>query len=153
MVTILPASTSIEGRTNSALRIIARGGRATRTRTAVLDILTRVGRPLCHDEVASALLAGDIAHDRVTLYRTLDWLVEQELAHRVAGPDRAWRFNAVADERHGHAHFNCICCGGVYCLENLQPAIAATLPAGFVLERAELTFHGRCPQCGTNVES
>jgi len=136
---------------NAAHRISARGGRATRTRTAVLDILTGAGRPLSHDEVASALDAADIAHDRVTLYRTLDWLVEQELAHRVAGPDRAWRFNAVADERHGHAHFHCTRCGGVYCLETLQPAIAATLPAGYALERAELTFHGRCPQCGISA--
>lgn len=132
---------------DAAQRIGQRGGRATRTRTAVLDILTRAGRPLSHDEVASALAADAIAHDRVTLYRTLDWLVEQSLAHRVAGPDRAWRFNAVADEGHSHAHFHCQRCGGVFCLENLQPAIAATLPKGFALERAELTFHGRCPNC------
>ena len=131
----------------AATRIGERGGRATRTRTAVLDILTRAGRPLSHDEVASALAAESIAHDRGTLYRTLDWLVEQALAHRVAGPDRAWRFNAVADEGHSHAHFHCQRCGGVFCLENLQPAIAATLPNGFALERAELTFHGRCPGC------
>ena len=131
----------------SASRIVAQGGRATRTRTAVLDILTRAGRPLSHDEVASALTADAIAHDRVTLYRTLDWLVEQALAHRVAGSDRAWRFNAVADEGHSHAHFHCQRCGGVFCLENLHPAIAATLPQGFALERAELTFHGHCPGC------
>ena len=134
--------------TPAAALIGERGGRVTRTRTAVLDVLTCAGRPLTHDEVASALDAEAIVHDRVTLYRTLDWLVEQALAHRVAGPDRAWRFNAVADESHGHAHFHCTHCGGVYCLETLQPAIAATLPTGYALERAELTFHGRCPQCG-----
>jgi Fur family transcriptional regulator, ferric uptake regulator len=129
-------------------RISAKGGRATRTRAAVLDILTQAGRPLSHDEVASALDAAAVGHDRVTLYRTLDWLVGQALAHRVAGADRVWRFNAAADERHGHAHFHCTGCGSIYCLEALQPAIAATLPEGFALERAELSFHGRCPQCG-----
>lgn len=133
---------------DAASRISAKGGRCTRTRAAVLDILSRAGRPLSHDEVAGALDAAAVAHDRVTLYRTLDWLVGQGLAHRVAGSDRVWRFNAMADEQHSHAHFHCTGCGSVYCLEALQPAIAATLPAGFVLERAELTFHGRCPNCG-----
>lgn len=136
--------------TDASRRISAIGGRATRTRAAVLDILSQAGRPLSHDEVASALDTAAVAHDRVTLYRTLDWLVGQSLAHRVAGADRVWRFNATADERHGHghAHFHCTECGSVYCLEALQPAIAATLPEGFALERAELTFHGRCPNCG-----
>ena len=144
--TVSPSSTS-------ATRIGERGGRATRTRTAVLDILTRAGRPLSHDEVAGALAAAAIVHDRVTLYRTLDWLVEQSLAHRVAGSDRTWRFNAVADEDHSHAHFHCNRCAGVYCLENLHPAIAATLPKGFVLDRAELTFHGHCPSCNGSPRS
>lgn len=134
--------------TDAAHRISAKGGRATRTRAAVLDILSRAGRPLSHDEIGSALDQAAVVHDRVTLYRTLDWLVGRELAHRVAGADRVWRFNAIADERHSHAHFHCTRCGSVFCLEALQPAIAATLPAGYQLERAELTFHGLCPQCG-----
>jgi Fur family ferric uptake transcriptional regulator len=132
---------------DSAARIAANGGRATRTRVAVLDILSSAGRPLAHDEVGEALTQLGIDHDRVTLYRTLDWLVTHALAHRVAGADRSWRFNAAADEAHGHAHFHCSRCGGVYCLESLQPAFAATLPAGFRMERADLSFHGRCPNC------
>ena len=135
------------GAADSAARIAACGGRSTRTRVAVLDILSGAGRPLTHDEVGAALAAQRVAHDRVTLYRTLDWLVTHALAHRVAGTDRAWRFNATADEAHGHAHFHCRQCGGVFCLESLHPAFAATLPAGFRLERADLSFHGRCPDC------
>lgn len=132
---------------DSAARIAACGGRSTRTRVAVLDILSGAGRPLAHDELGEALAAQGVAHDRVTLYRTLDWLVTHALAHRVAGADRVWRFNATADEAHGHAHFHCRQCGGVFCLESLHPAIAATLPEGFRLERADLSFHGRCPDC------
>lgn len=132
---------------NTASRIVSRGGRATRTRVAVLDILSRAGRPLSHDEVGAALDSGAVEHDRVTLYRTLDWLVTHELAHRVAGTDRVWRFNAGVDEGHGHAHFHCARCGTVFCLEALQPTIAATLPQGFRCKRAELSFHGTCPNC------
>lgn len=130
-----------------AALITARGGRVTRTRTAVLEVLFEAGRPLTHDEVSHALGQRGVAHDRVTLYRTLDWLVGRSLAHKVSGPDRAWRFNAARDESHGHAHFHCDRCGTVFCLESLQPAIAATLPSGFRLDYAELTFHGTCPAC------
>ncbi|MCB1926799.1 MAG: transcriptional repressor [Rhodocyclaceae bacterium] len=134
-------------------QIAARGGRVTRTRTAVLSVLSDAGRPISHDEVAAALDARGVIHDRVTLYRTLDWLVSHELAHKVAGPDRAWRFNAVGDEGHQHAHFHCELCGRVFCLESLQPAIAATLPSGFRLGRAELSFHGLCPSCPESQRS
>ncbi|MGB0128731.1 MAG: Fur family transcriptional regulator [Rhodocyclaceae bacterium] len=127
--------------------ISARGGRVTRTRTAVLEILRAADHALTHDEIGAQLSAQGIAHDRVTLYRNLDWLVDKGLAHRVAGTDRVGRFNAAADEAHGHAHFHCASCNAVFCLEALQPAVAATLPAGFQLDHAELTLHGRCPNC------
>lgn len=131
----------------AAVRISEQGGRATPTRTAVLDTLLHAGQPLSHDEIGESLAIRGIPHDRVTLYRTLDWLVSHGLAHRVAGADRVWRFNALPDEQHSHAHFHCEHCRGVFCLESLQPAMAASLPAGFSLQRAELNVHGRCPKC------
>ena len=95
----------------------------------------------------AALAAAGIAHDRVTLYRTLDWLVTHGLAHRVAGSDRIWRFNATVEEGRSHAHFQCARCGAVFCLETTSPTLAATLPPGFRFERAELTVYGVCPNC------
>ncbi|MDS4014422.1 MAG: transcriptional repressor [Candidatus Accumulibacter sp.] len=143
----LPYSpTSVAG-PSSSQRIAARGGRVTRTRTAVLDMLRSASQPLAHDEVGAALAAAGIAHDRVTLYRTLDWLVTHGLAHRVAGSDRIWRFNAAVEEGRSHAHFQCARCGAVYCLENASPTLAAALPAGFHFQRAELTVYGFCPKC------
>ncbi len=132
---------------SSSQRIAARGGRVTRTRTAVLDTLCSASQPLAHEEVGAALAAAGIAHDRVTLYRTLDWLVTHGLAHRVAGSDRIWRFNATVEEGRSHAHFQCARCGAVFCLETTSPTLAATLPPGFRFERAELTVYGVCPNC------
>jgi Fur family ferric uptake transcriptional regulator len=134
-------------------RISERGGRVTPVREAVLEALSQAGQPQSHDELAARLAQIGKGCDRVTLYRTLDWLVSQGLAHRVAGADRAWRFNAVADEALGHAHFHCEACHAVFCLESLQPAIAATLPLGFALSRAELNFHGRCPRCADRASA
>lgn len=133
--------------------ITARGGRATRTRVAVVEALRDSDHPLSHDELAAALGEAGVAHDRVTLYRTLDWLVGQGLAHRVAGGDRAWRYGLVRQAAHQHAHFHCDRCGHVFCLENLQPAFALALPGGYQLERAELILHGACPACGQLEEA
>jgi Fur family ferric uptake transcriptional regulator len=128
--------------------IAACGGRVTRTRVAVLEVLQASAHPLTHDEIAGALAGADLPHDRVTLYRALDWLVAQGIAQRLAGNDRAWRFEAVHQSGHQHAHFHCDRCGHVICLDNLSPAFAVALPDGFQLERAELVFHGACADCG-----
>lgn len=127
--------------------IAAHGGRVTRTRVAVVDALEGSDHPLSHDELAASLGASGVAHDRVTLYRALDWLVARGVAHRVTGSDRAWRYGLVRQAAHQHAHFHCERCGHVFCLENLQPAFALVLPSGYTLERAELILHGACPAC------
>jgi Fur family ferric uptake transcriptional regulator len=127
--------------------IAAHGGRVTRTRVAVVEALAHSDHPLTHEEVAASLTGDGVVHDRVTLYRALDWLVEQRLAHRVAGNDRAWRYGLVRQAAHHHAHFHCDRCGHVFCLENLQPAFALALPSGYRLDRAELILHGACPAC------
>ncbi|MBD5802615.1 Zinc-specific metallo-regulatory protein [Azoarcus sp. Aa7] len=135
--------------TSSAAHLIAAcGGRVTRTRIAVLEILQDSPRSLNHDDVAARLAADGMPHDRVTLYRTLDWLVEQGLAHRIIGPDRARRFKAGGEPRSQHAHFHCDRCGHVLCLESIRPDEQFTLPAGYQPERAELVFHGTCADCG-----
>ncbi|TAH40788.1 MAG: transcriptional repressor [Betaproteobacteria bacterium] len=134
-------------------RIAARGGRVTRTRLVVLELLQCSEHPLSHDEIGDALAAAGVAHDRVTLYRTLDWLVEQGLARRIAGGERAWRFEAVRDAAHRHAHFHCDRCGQVVCLEGLEPAPATGLPSGFHVDRAELVLHGSCAACGLGSEA
>lgn len=132
--------------TSQAEALIRSHGRATPARVSVLDVLLAAPHALSHAEL-EAHLDGDPGPDRVTLYRVLDWLVSQGLAHKIAGDDRAWRFNAVARENHGHAHFHCTRCGQVFCLSELQPAFAFNLPPGYLYQKAELSIQGLCPSC------
>lgn len=125
---------------------IAPFGRPTPARVRVLAALMQAPHALSHAEIESAC-AGEEAPDRVTLYRVLDWLEAHGLVHRIAAEDRAWRFNASAPDRAEHAHFHCRQCGQVFCLDALQPSFVFSLPAGYVLERAELRLQGRCPNC------
>lgn len=123
------------------------GGRVTPVRVEVLGILLDTTAALSHQELEQAAAQQGLMFDRVTLYRTLDWLVEQGLAHKIMGSDRTWRYNAQPEFTHKHAHFHCNSCQQVFCLENLQPALLFTLPPGYQLEQVELNLQGRCPDC------
>lgn len=122
------------------------GGRVTPARRRVLAALLQAPQALTHHELECAL-AEQEALDRVTLYRVLEWLVRQGLAHKIAGEDRIWRFNAVATPAHRHAHFHCLRCHRVFCLETLPTPAELHLPEGFSAEGVELTVAGRCPHC------
>ncbi|CAG1009248.1 hypothetical protein BURK1_03635 [Burkholderiales bacterium] len=130
--------------------IAGRGARATRARIRALGVLLAAREALTHHGIERRLKHGrDV--DRVTLYRVLEWLVEQGLAHKVAGDDRVWRYSAAGHGKgpaggHPHAHFECSDCGRVVCLEN-APVPAIALPRGFRRREVEVTVKGRCGAC------
>jgi Fur family ferric uptake transcriptional regulator len=118
------------------------GARVTRARCAVLARLFASARPLSHHELELQL--ADVC-DRVTLYRVLNWLVDQGMAHRVSAEDRVWRFSVESHADHRHAHFHCHGCGMVFCMD--AKARAPAVPQGFQLENVEMTLRGLCPEC------
>jgi Fur family ferric uptake transcriptional regulator len=121
------------------------GARVTGARVRVLELLRAARSALSHAEVEEA--ARDLVVDRVTIYRVLEWLVEQGLAHRIAGPDRVWRFTAGANLSGSHAHVHCTHCGRTVCMgEIATPALR--LPKGFRLDSVELKVNGLCAACG-----
>jgi len=135
-----------QSRTRALLK--AADGRVTPARLAVLEILLDSAIALSHHEIEDAIERRGLDVDRVTLYRVLDWLVERDLAHRIAAEDRVWRFNAADRLQAGeHAHFHCTGCGQIVCLDIPDSAAPFALPEGYRPERAEITIHGRCPRC------
>jgi len=127
-------------------RIQGTGARMTAPRMQVLAAMLAANRVLSHHDIEDMLGAARL--DRVTLYRVLDWLVEQGLAHRIAGPDRVWRFSVTGEAHETHAHFQCNRCGKVVCLDALSARkLPLRLPTGCRPERMELTVTGVCAEC------
>jgi Fur family ferric uptake transcriptional regulator len=125
------------------------GARATPARIRVLRLLREAPAPLSHAEIEARL--GDMALDRVTLYRVLDWLTDAGLAHRSADAGRVFRFSAASLGEHAtHVHFRCESCGGVYCLDASLPVVPE-LPAGFSLRRADFDLRGTCARCSAQT--
>ncbi|OLC20204.1 MAG: hypothetical protein AUG04_12080 [Deltaproteobacteria bacterium 13_1_20CM_2_69_21] len=99
----MPFSTRAE----AALR--RRGGRITRARRALLELIERSARPLGPRELQSLLASEGVQMDRVSVYRNLSALLELGLLHRVVGSS-AVRPCAEREERCHHA-IVCSQCG------------------------------------------
>lgn len=137
------------------------GLKSTASRLEVLDVLTKSQSPLTHQDVLKKLPEN---FDRVTLYRVLDWLLKHSIIHRIAGDDRAWRFQlntssiqysdkntALAPQKmlnqHTHAHFQCSACGKIFCLDDVHPKLSSSIPAHFTVDSVELNIKGKCADC------
>ena len=120
------------------------GARVTQPRIQVLAILLGSDAALSHHQI-EGLLAGQ-SIDRVTVYRVLDWLVGQRLAHRISGQDRVWRFAAIHEGQRYFGHFQCVRCAKVFLLPEVEQHIVH-LPRGFWQDHAELTVTGLCADC------
>lgn len=134
---------------NAERAIRAVGARVTSSRVRVLSLLRAAAAPATHRDLEEALGREALPRlDRVTLYRVLDWLSDNGLAHRAADAHGVFRFSAasVAGEHSKHVHFRCTECGGVQCL-NMKLPKPPPLPKGYRLTGMELDIRGECPGC------
>jgi len=128
-----------------------RGARLTPIRRDVLGALYATHRPLGAYDIAEALRTGRTrALAPITVYRALDFLLEQGLAHRLASR------NAYVACPHGHgpgdlvAFLICEACGGVdeMSSDGLSGALARLLDReGFEARSQVLEIGGRCAHC------
>ncbi len=140
------------------------GLRSTSSRLEVASILAQNNYPLTHQGLLKQLPEK---FDRVTLYRVLDWLLQHNIIHRIAGEDRAWRFQLNASSpnktqysekkyfsalqkttnQHSHAHFQCSECSKIFCLDDVHPKFSSSIPAHFTVDSIELNIKGKCSDC------
>lgn len=129
-------------------RCVRDGERLTAPRRRVLELLLKAGEPVkAYDLIARFGPDGQAAKPP-TVYRALDFLERQGLAHRIASIS-AYVACSVGDRAHAAAFLICDCCGAT---EEVAPpapeALArAAADAGYVVERTTIEAHGRCPAC------
>ena len=129
----------------------AKGARLTPMRREVLEALYATHRPLGAYDIAEVLAGKDGRRlAPITIYRALDFLLEQGLAHRLATR------NAFIACPHGHgagdlvAFLICESCGGVDEMSSsgVSGAIADLLAdEGFEPQLQVLEISGRCAHC------
>lgn len=137
--------------------------RLTRQKQAVLSAIERSGRSLNPAEI-QLLAQRDVPSINLsTVYRQLKGLVEEARVTKVDLPGQAARFEALcqgatperrpaqgraeAPQPHHHHHFHCLQCDQVFPIHGCPGPMTDLAPAGFQVERHDLTLHGRCARC------
>ncbi|MEM6331355.1 MAG: transcriptional repressor, partial [Planctomycetota bacterium] len=126
------------------------GLRATAARIAVTRHLAAAGQPRTHAEVVDGL--GDAGFDPSTVFRCLNELADKHLVARLDLGDQVRRFELAGAGGEGeaeHAHFMCIDCGRLSCLEGYSVQVtsrgnAKQPPLGRV---TEVLLRGHCGDC------
>ncbi len=126
------------------------GLRVTRPRLAVLTAV----RDLPHSDTDTIIgavraAAGDVSHQAV--YDVLRVLTAAGLVRRIQPSGSVARYEARLEDNHHHVV--CRSCGtirDVDCAVGPAPCLDASDDHGFVIDEAEVTFWGLCPDCATN---
>ncbi|MBU6429708.1 MAG: transcriptional repressor, partial [Cyanobacteria bacterium REEB65] len=155
---VLLQSAAMQNRTELALAALKeRGFRMTRPRRAVLELLDRTEAVLSAHEIKERLEAAGLHIDTVSVYRTLEILEDNGLAHRVLSNGK-FKLCLLEPEdhcgleqsEHCHHNFTCRSCGAVtefHCtgLEALYQQISRR--NGFRIEGHDLELKGLCANC------
>lgn len=126
-----------------------RGGRLTRGRRAVLELLLRANRPQTAYEVLDQLRVTDPSATPASVYRCMDFLLTHGLAHRL---ESTKAYVACGHPDHPHAGQFLICrkCGTVVETEDERVAAAAEQLGqrlGFALDQRTVELMGVCGTC------
>jgi Fe2+ or Zn2+ uptake regulation protein len=119
----------------------------TRPRRTILEILLAGNRPQTADEIVSAM--GNTRPNKVTVYRTLESMVDAGLVHKAFVEERSQHYELAdkCSEHQCHPHFVCTDCGHTRCLHDVLVPMATSAPAGFIIERQQVRLQGLCPKC------
>lgn len=123
------------------------GLRKTKPRMAVLSVLFRATKPVTQQQIAEQLSKD--APDKVTIYRTLEALVEANIVHKAYLRHRTWHFELAHNctQKQCHPHFTCLECGKNFCLTELNVPFAKSPYKGFRIEHQQVRLEGLCPEC------
>ena len=129
-------------------RCASAGERLTSPRRRVLELLLQAGEAVKAYDLIARYGPDGVAAKPPTVYRALEFLEKNGLAHRIASIS-AYVACSVGDRAHAAAFLICDCCGAT--VEVTPPEGEALRraadSAGYALERTTIEGHGRCPAC------
>lgn len=125
----------------------AKGYRMTLQRMTILHILHHSGKHLSPAEIYQKAIKDVPSLTEPTVYRTLEFLVKNELVHASHSASGHLSYQIVGES---HDHIVCRKCGREIevdhvLLENLYRKLEST--SGFVRINSHVTFFGICPKC------
>lgn len=126
------------------------GHRMTRVRQGVVEVLARAHAPKSAAELIAALEKRDVAVNKTTVYRELEFLLARRVIREVDLMEGHKRYELLGEGGHHH-HMICLKCRTIQCIEMendldaLERDILAT--HNFKVENHTLEFFGVCGKC------
>jgi Fur family ferric uptake transcriptional regulator len=125
--------------------------RVTRQRVSVLEVL----RDHPHADTDSVIrrvreASGEVSHQAV--YDVLKAFTAAGLVRRIEPAGSPARFELRVGDNHHHVV--CRSCGAIAdvdCAVGHAPCLVASDDHGFVIEQAEVTYWGTCPDCAASA--
>ena len=137
----------MEAPLTAAMRLRGAGLRATAVRLAVLDVLERIPHAGVPD-IAEAVQQVLGAVSRQAVYDALDQLLLVDLVRRIEPAGSPARYELRVGDNHHHVVCRrCARAADVDCAVGEAPCLEPSQTHGFVLDEAEVTFWGLCPDC------
>lgn len=126
--------------------------KVTTQRKEVLEILTRLQKPLDVDELKSLLSQKNIRVDQATIYRILKTFADKQIVQKVALQEGKTHYE-LADRPHHH-HVVCVRCGTIQdveeCgIEEIKKIIEKK--TGFSIQTHAFELFGTCSSCNNET--
>lgn len=131
-------------------RIKKSGKRMTPIRRALLDIFMRETKPFSLEDVEKILNASGMRPDFTTLWRQIDFFVQEGVIEQIDVPGRKRFFEKKQQHHH---HFICSSCGSKQCLgeEKIHRAIENIISfvekEGLSVDSHYFSLKGKCQVC------
>ena len=122
--------------------------RNTTAKAAILELITLSEVALSHTDIQK--ITGDLC-DRVTIYRILDRLLNEDVIHKIVTPDGIVKYASCHHHHdnkhhiHNHVHFSCEKCLSVTCLDSVEPSYK--IPDTYLVNGVNFSVTGLCPNC------
>lgn len=131
-------------------RLRGAGLRVTAPRAAVLRVLIDAHDHPRVDQIISRVREAGVSISTQAAYDVCEALRGAALARRIEPAGGPARYEARAGDN--HHHLVCRACGraaDVDCVVGTAPCLEIGDPHGFLVEEAEVTYWGVCPDCQT----
>jgi Fur family transcriptional regulator, ferric uptake regulator len=133
-------------------RLAGQGHRLTLQRMIVAGALARARRTVSAQELYDSLRGEHPLLGRATVFRTLDFLVENGLAQRFEAEGHVHVYTSCAANH--HHHLVCRLCGSTTEIDDTavnQLIDAVRGGYGFALDHDALDFYGTCATCAASI--
>jgi Fur family ferric uptake transcriptional regulator len=126
--------------------------RLTKARIALVEIFSTATQPLSLAELAQSLRQRGVTVHKATLYRELNFFLDQGLIHKVDFKDATPRFEYLAEAHHHHVV--CVTCKQVEDIADDRQLVAweqsVKQKTKFTILSHTLELFGLCKKCQVN---